>query len=125
MPDVSDFILRDQPACDLRRIGSHPDHWYPLAWSRELAAGKTYATTFAGEPVVLIRPKEGPVFALEDRCAHRQVPLSKGVVSGCAVRCGYHGWTYDASANASTCRIWGRASCRTACAPIPAGSRTG
>ncbi len=97
MPDVPDFILRDAPASDLRRVGSHPDHWYPLAWSKEIAAGKTYATSFAGEPVVLVRPAEGPVFALEDRCAHRQVPLSQGVVAGCAVRCGYHGWTYDAS----------------------------
>jgi phenylpropionate dioxygenase-like ring-hydroxylating dioxygenase large terminal subunit len=92
-----EVIVSDQPSTDLRRVGSHPDHWYPLAWSRELKPGKTYATRFAGEPVVLVRPKEGPVFALENRCAHRQVPLSEGVVSGCAIRCGYHGWTYDAS----------------------------
>ena len=46
---------------------------------------------------MLVRPKDGPVFALEDRCAHRQVPLSKGTVDGCTVRCGYHGWRYDAS----------------------------
>jgi phenylpropionate dioxygenase-like ring-hydroxylating dioxygenase large terminal subunit len=84
-------------ACDLRRVGAHPNHWYPMAWSRELKAGATYATHFAGDPVVLVRPKEGDVFALEDRCAHRQVPLSKGVVAGCALRCCYHGWTYDAS----------------------------
>ncbi len=86
------------PACpktDLRRIGSHPDHWYPLAWSRELKPGKALGVRFAGEPIVLVRPKEGPVFALEDRCAHRQVPLHDGVVDGCALRCCYHGWTYD------------------------------
>ena len=88
MPDVPDFHLHDPAVCDLRRVGSHPDHWYPLAWSREVKLGKTYATHFAGEPIVLVRPKEGDVFALEDRCAHRQVPLSQGVVSGCAVRCG-------------------------------------
>ncbi len=83
---------------DLRRIGSHPDHWYPLAWSKEIKPGKAYAAHFAGEPIVLIRPQDGgAAFALEDRCAHRQVPLSKGVVEGCAVRCCYHGWTYDAS----------------------------
>ena len=82
---------------DLRRIDSHPDHWYPVAWSRELAAGKTHATRFAGQPIVLVRPKGAPVFALEDRCAHRQVPLSRGVVSGCVIKCCYHGWTYDAS----------------------------
>jgi phenylpropionate dioxygenase-like ring-hydroxylating dioxygenase large terminal subunit len=82
---------------DLRRIGAHPDHWYPLAWSSELRPGKTFAAQFAGEPIVLVRPDDGPLFALEDRCAHRQVPLSKGTVDGCTLRCCYHGWRYDAS----------------------------
>ena len=82
---------------DLRRIDAHPDHWYPIAWSRELKAGKMVARKFAGEPVVVARGKDGTVFALEDRCAHRQVPLSHGVVRDCTVRCGYHGWAYDAT----------------------------
>ena len=84
-------------SADLRSVGAHPDYWYPAAWSRELKAGKTFAASFAGEPIVLARPIDGPVFALEDRCAHRQVPLSKGVVDGCSIRCCYHGWRYDGS----------------------------
>ncbi len=83
-------------AADLRRTRAHPDHWYPIAWGRELAAGKMLARRFAGEPIVIVRSAEGVLFALEDRCAHRQVPLSHGVVKGCTVRCGYHGWAYDA-----------------------------
>src|SRR5882757_11108198 len=71
---------------DLRRIGAHPDFWYPVAWSHELRPDKTFATRFAGEPIVLVRPVNGAVFALEDRCAHRQVPLSKGAVDGCTVK---------------------------------------
>ncbi len=82
---------------DTRRVRIHPDHWYPVAWSRELKTAKPLAVRFGGDPVVLVRPKEGDVFALENRCAHRQVPLDVGVVKGCAIRCGYHGWTYDAS----------------------------
>ncbi len=82
---------------DLRRVGTHPDFWYPVAWSRELTPGRSLGTHFAGEPIVLVRPRSGAVFALEDRCAHRQVPLHQGVVDGSAIRCGYHGWTYDAS----------------------------
>ena len=82
---------------DLRRIGAHPDHWYPVAWSHELKAGKSVSARFAGQPIVLVRPKGKPVFALADRCAHRQVPLSKGEVAGCTIRCCYHGWAYDAS----------------------------
>ncbi|WP_028216645.1 aromatic ring-hydroxylating oxygenase subunit alpha [Paraburkholderia oxyphila] len=82
---------------DLRRVPIHPDHWYPLAWSRELKSGKTLGTHFAGKPVVLARTASGRAFALEDRCAHRQVPLHAGVVDGETIRCGYHGWTYDCS----------------------------
>ena len=82
---------------DLRRIGSHPDHWYPLAWSPEVKPGRAVGAHFAGEPIVLVRSKGGHVFALEDRCAHRQVPLHSGVVAGDAIRCCYHGWTYDST----------------------------
>jgi renierapurpurin 18,18'-hydroxylase len=95
-PDGGQFeIAASTP--DLRRIGAHPDHWYPAAWSNELLPGTTFATQFAGEPIVLVRPENGALFALEDRCAHRQVPLSKGTVDGCTLRCCYHGWRYDAS----------------------------
>lgn len=82
---------------DLRAVGSHPDFWYPLARSRDLRAGRMLAVSFAGDPIVLVRPKEGDVYALEDRCAHRQVPLHEGVVVSDRLRCGYHGWTYDRS----------------------------
>ena len=82
-------------AFDLRRVGAHPDYWYPLAWSHELKAGKALGRRFAGEPIVLYRGASGQVFALEDRCAHRQVPLHLGVVSGDEIKCHYHGWCYS------------------------------
>ena len=82
---------------DLRRMGSHPDFWYPLAWSDELKTGKPLGRQFAGDPIVLYRGKSGRAFALEDRCAHRQVPLHLGVVNGDTLKCGYHGWAYDCS----------------------------
>jgi phenylpropionate dioxygenase-like ring-hydroxylating dioxygenase large terminal subunit len=82
---------------DLRRTGIHRDYWYPMARSKKLKKGGSLAVSFAGEPMVLVRAKSGALFALENRCAHRQVPLSAGVVSGEYVRCGYHGWTYDGS----------------------------
>jgi renierapurpurin 18,18'-hydroxylase len=84
-------------AFDLRRIGSHPDHWYAVAWADELKVGKTLGRRFAGEPIVLYRGSSGRVFALEDRCAHRQVPLHLGVVNGDELKCHYHGWSYDCS----------------------------
>jgi renierapurpurin 18,18'-hydroxylase len=80
---------------DLRRTGLHPDHWYPLARAADLKPGKTLGVHFAGEPIVLVRPQSGAVFALEDRCAHRQVPLHLGVVKNDRLLCGYHCWAYN------------------------------
>lgn len=81
---------------DLRRVGLSPRHWHPVAWSRELVPGRLLRGAFAGERLVLARRADGRPFALEDRCAHRQVPLSEGVLDGETVTCGYHGWRYAA-----------------------------
>jgi hypothetical protein len=94
--DVASHARQPEPT-DLRRTGIDPDFWYPVARSRNLKRGKTLAVHFAGDPIVLVRPKDGSCFALEDRCAHRQVPLNAGVVCPKGLRCGYHGWTYDAT----------------------------
>ena len=82
---------------DLRKTAANPDYWYPLAPSKAVRTGKVLGVTFAGEPIVLVRTGSGTVFALEDRCAHRQVPLREGVVQGDTIQCCYHGWKYDAS----------------------------
>lgn len=80
---------------DLRKTGAHPDFWYPLARSHDIKPGKVIGRRFAGDPVALVRTKSGRVFALEDRCAHRQVPLHAGIVDGEEIQCGYHGWRFD------------------------------
>ncbi|MFT8478744.1 Rieske 2Fe-2S domain-containing protein [Gluconobacter oxydans] len=99
-PDIGEYSpVEDvvRKTGDLRRVLSNPDYWYPVAWSSELKRGKTIGTRYAGQPIALVRPMDGSVFALEDRCAHRQVPLSLGKVSGEAVQCCYHGWAYGRS----------------------------
>ena len=102
MPEDNTRPIPVQPAnapnaFDLRSVDAHPDYWYPLAWSTELTVGRAIGRRFAGEPVVLYRGASGRVMALEDRCAHRQVPLHLGVVAGEDLKCHYHGWTYDCS----------------------------
>jgi renierapurpurin 18,18'-hydroxylase len=87
--------LARNEAADLRRIGTHPDFWYPVAWSHQIRRERTLGVSFAGDPIVLYRGASGRIFALEDRCAHRQVPLHMGTVAGDTIKCGYHGWAYD------------------------------
>jgi phenylpropionate dioxygenase-like ring-hydroxylating dioxygenase large terminal subunit len=80
---------------DLRKIGLDPNFWYPLAVAKDIRKGKTLAVSFSGEQIVLVRTESNRIYALEDRCAHRQIPLSSGVVVGESLQCCYHGWTYD------------------------------
>lgn len=88
-------VAPEEDVPSTRTTGLDPDFWYPLARSRRLKTGKTLAVTFAGTEIVLVRPEKGEPYALEDRCAHRQVPLSMGVVKDEQLLCGYHCWTYD------------------------------
>lgn len=96
---LSESILRSraQTGEDLRRLRLDPNYWFPVARSRDVRAGKAVGRSFAGEPIVIARTQSEKVFALEDRCAHRQVPLHRGVVNGERLQCGYHCWTYDAT----------------------------
>ncbi len=47
--------------------------------------------------MVLFRTAGGAVGALEDRCPHRRMRLSKGTVAGDRLVCPYHGWSYERS----------------------------
>ena len=105
MPRLTTLAAPHSPKpIDLRCVGAHPNYWYPVAWCDELKVGKTLARRFAGEPIVLYRGASGNVFALEDRCAHRQVPLHLGVVEGDELKCHYH-TVGPIAALASACRF--------------------
>ncbi len=95
LEDSTSQSVKATPTSGLRKTGIHPDYWYPLARSRDLKKGKMLGVSFAGDPIVLVRTKSGGIYALEDRCAHRQIPLHCGVVHGEHLQCGYHSWTFD------------------------------
>lgn len=70
--------------------------WYCAAESGELGA-QPLGRVFLEEPVVLFRTSQGAAAALEDQCCHRRAPLHKGTLEGDGIRCGYHGFLYDAT----------------------------
>ncbi len=62
---------------------------------RTIADPETFFTAdVIGEPVVIVRDKQGTLRAFSNVCRHRAGPIACG--SGCknVLRCGYHGWTY-------------------------------
>lgn len=68
--------------------------WYVLCASKELKRGKVIGRRLWGQPLVLFRNVHGQVGVFRDRCPHRNVPLSSGVVVGDTLRCAYHGWRF-------------------------------
>lgn len=70
--------------------------WYAAALSSEIEA-ELFPRTIANEQIVMHRTSTGEVTALEDRCPHRQVPLSKGCLKGDEIECAYHGLRFDPS----------------------------
>jgi vanillate monooxygenase len=70
------------------------DCWYVAAWSDEVTR-TPLGRTVLGEDVLLYRTEAGEAVALENRCAHRRLPLSLGRLVGDTVECAYHGLVYD------------------------------
>lgn len=70
------------------------NHWYVAAWSDEVGTD-LFSRVLLGDPVVLYRKEDGDVVALENRCPHRNLPLSEGRRSGDRIECGYHGLVFD------------------------------
>jgi phenylpropionate dioxygenase-like ring-hydroxylating dioxygenase large terminal subunit len=70
--------------------------WFPVARAAEV--GTTPLPVGAGGRafvVVRLRPG-GEVSAFPSRCPHRLVPLTAATVTDGRLRCGYHGWQFDA-----------------------------
>jgi phenylpropionate dioxygenase-like ring-hydroxylating dioxygenase large terminal subunit len=69
--------------------------WYVAGWSQDFGSAlRTLEIT--GQRLVIFRTSTGTLKALEDRCPHRLLPLSKGKRIGDTIQCGYHGMTFNA-----------------------------
>jgi phenylpropionate dioxygenase-like ring-hydroxylating dioxygenase large terminal subunit len=67
--------------------------WYVAGWSSEFGR-ELVPATILGDNIVFWRTEAGEVTALQDRCPHKLLPLSKGRLVGDDVQCGYHGVTF-------------------------------
>ena len=75
------------------------DYWYIACPSRRLRR-KPLAVTLMSQGFVLFRTTDGCPVALENRCAHRGMPLAEGSIHNGWIQCPYHGWCYDRSGKA-------------------------
>ncbi len=69
--------------------------WYVAGWSTDFE-DRLVPLTICAQNLVLFRTRAGEMVALEDRCPHRLLPLSRGKRIGDTIQCGYHGMTFGA-----------------------------
>lgn len=70
------------------------EHWLVGCQATELGL-RPLGVVVLGRPLVLYR-SSGSVVVAEDRCPHRNAPLSHGSMHGGLLRCPYHGWSFNA-----------------------------
>ena len=56
--------------------------------------GARCVTTPEGK-IAVFRTQDDRVYAVENRCPHRNGPLSEGIVHGASVTCPLHNWVFD------------------------------
>ena len=71
------------------------NHWYVAAHSGDIG-NSPVTRRLLDRQLVLFRTESGRAVALEDRCIHRLLPLSRGRVVEEHLQCGYHGALFDA-----------------------------
>jgi 5,5'-dehydrodivanillate O-demethylase oxygenase subunit len=71
--------------------------WQPVAIGKHLTPGSAKPIRVFSEDLTLYRSQAGTPHLVGARCAHRLTVLHTGWVDGDAIRCMYHGWTYDGS----------------------------
>ena len=69
--------------------------WYAAALSTDVNATDLFPRTLLGRNVLLYRLENGTPVALQNRCAHRFVPLHLGKREGDEVVCPYHGLKFN------------------------------
>ncbi|MCX4176975.1 MULTISPECIES: aromatic ring-hydroxylating dioxygenase subunit alpha [Paraburkholderia] len=72
------------------------NQWWVAGFGWELR-DKPIPRKILNRPIVFFRLPSGDVGALEDRCCHKELPLSCGTVESMGVRCGYHGMLFDST----------------------------
>lgn len=69
--------------------------WFPVCRGADAVPRHVVHTALLGQELAVWRADDGTVNAWENRCPHRGVRLSIGTNLGHALKCRYHGWTYE------------------------------
>ncbi|CAO3425753.1 nitrite reductase small subunit NirD [Azospirillum doebereinerae] len=83
--------------------------WTPVGTVDDIPVLGSRVVRTPNGKVALFRTAEDEVFALEDRCPHKNGPLSQGIVHGRRVTCPLHSWVIDLATGEAVAPDEGRA----------------
>lgn len=61
----------------------------------KIPLGQGFCFIVGGEEIAVFRQRDGRIFATQNRCPHRQGPLSEGVIGDGKVICPLHAHKFD------------------------------
>ena len=71
--------------------------WKRLCELREIPRLGSRVVRSAAGDIAVFRTTDDEVFAVHDKCPHKEGPLSQGIVHGKTVTCPLHAWKIDLS----------------------------
>lgn len=70
-------------------------HLIPLGPVDKIPPGQGTCFIVNQERIAVFRARSGELHAVQDRCPHRQGPLSEGIIDYCKVICPFHSHKFD------------------------------
>ncbi len=61
----------------------------------KIPVGQGFCFIVANQEIAVFRPRCGGIFAIQNRCPHRNAPLADGLVDDRSVICPYHGHKFN------------------------------
>lgn len=69
--------------------------WFKVADLNEIPRLGSRVLNTDSSKIAIFRTSDDQVFAVEDRCPHKNGVLSQGIVHGCKVTCPLHSWVIE------------------------------
>ncbi|MEC9343621.1 MAG: aromatic ring-hydroxylating dioxygenase subunit alpha, partial [Pseudomonadota bacterium] len=94
---LPNWFYADREALAAEKQAVFAPGWAGIGFAKDVPlAGDVKPVTFLGEPLLLVRDREGAVRVFQNACRHRGVALvGKAQSTTGLLRCPYHAWCYD------------------------------
>lgn len=66
--------------------------WTAIGTIADIPRQGARTVSLDGRRIAVFRTQDDSIFVLDDRCPHKQGPLSQGIVHGHSVTCPLHNW---------------------------------